>query len=201
MDPTGTRWPATELVAHLNDGQREIVMSRPDALSTQLQHSCTEGARQTLPPEAMALIDVTNVGIGNFRALRKVDRKMLDATQPTWLSLAPSSNVVHFMYEPTEPRVFFLYQPPLAELLVDIVVSIYPTDVANPTGRAYSTVSGDISLPDVWANTLYSYIMFRAYNKDAEFGGNAQLAMTHYQQFKAGMGEQLKSSVAVAPKE
>jgi len=149
----------------------------------------------------MALIDVTNVGSGTFKALRKVDRKMLDATQPNWLSLAPSSSVVHFMYEPTEPRVFFLYQPPTEGLAVDIVVSAYPADVATPTGRPYSTVSGNIALPDVWANTLYSYIMFRAYNKDAEFGGNAQLAMTHYQQFKVGMGEQLQSSTAVAPKE
>lgn len=203
MDDTGTRWPATELVVYLNDGQREIVMVRPDANSTKVTHTCTAGARQSLPAEAMALIDVTNMSTGTYRALTKVDRKMLDAAQRDWLGLTPSANVVHFTYEATEPRVFFLYKPPSAGVQVDLVVSMYPTDVAAPTspGKLASTVSGSISLTDEWANALRAYVIFRALSKDAEYGGNSALAANHYQLFKAALGEQLQSSAAVAPKE
>ena len=34
QDPSGIRWPATDLVKHLHDGQRAIAQKRPDTTAT-----------------------------------------------------------------------------------------------------------------------------------------------------------------------
>ena len=34
QDTTSVRWPVNELVRYLNDGQREIVLYRPDSMVT-----------------------------------------------------------------------------------------------------------------------------------------------------------------------
>ena len=42
-------------------------------------------------------------------------------------------------------------------------------------------------LPDIFANAVMDFVLFRAYTKDAEFASNAQLAGQHYQLFLNGV--------------
>ena len=60
-------------------------------------------------------------------------------------------------------------------------------------------MSGNIDLPDEWANPLLNYVLYRAYSKDAEFAGNAQLAASHLALFNNAAGIQLEASSTVAP--
>lgn len=200
QDLTGTRWPASELVRHLNDGQRVISTKRPDSTATLVDFSCVEGAHQMLPNTAQTLIDVhTNA---NGRAVTKVDRHLLEATSRSWTTTTKAAPI-HFMYSLAEPRAFYVYPPATSGTTLSCVFSVYPTDVAAPTapGKLYTTVTGNISLPDEFEMALLHYVLFRAYSKDAEFGGNAALATNHYQLFKAEIGEQVQGVVSVAPKE
>lgn len=200
QDLTGTRWPASELVRYLNDGQRVIVTKRPDCKATPAAFTCVAGPTQTLPPTAQTLIDVhTNT---NGDAVTKVDRLLLEATVRRWTA-ATQGQPIHFMHTPVEPRVFYVYPPAVAGATLNCVFSNYPADVAAPTapGRLYSTVAGDIDIPDEFEAALLHFILFRAYSKDAEFGGNGQLAASHYQLFKAELGDQAQGLVGVTPKE
>ena len=200
QDPAGVRWPATELVQHLHEGQRAIAQKRPDTTATVVTFSpAAPGARHTLPAAAASLIDIPRNAAGRKRAITKVDQVLLDATVRDWQGMTPSAEVLHFMHDLREPRVFLTYPPASTAAALELVYSAYPAATATAGGAAASTVTRNIGLPDEWATALRYYVLFRAWSKDAEYGGNPQLAATNYGLFKAELGEQLESAATVAP--
>lgn len=198
QDAGGVRWPATELVRYLNDGQREIVRLRPDQKATTTTVTLASGYRHTLPDSVATLIDIPNNMTGRHRRITKVDLYQLDAVLPDWRSRTPNVEVIHFMHELREPRVFHTF-PPTNNAQIAMVHSVYPVDVPAPTGPAFTHVTGDIDLSDSWAEALLNFVLFRAYSKDAEFGGNAQMAASYLAMFNAAVGSQLQSTATVAP--
>jgi hypothetical protein len=46
---------------------------------------------------------------------------------------------------------------------------------------------------------LLDYILYRSYQKDSEFAGNAQRAMMHYQSFTTALGIKTQSDGAATP--
>ena len=200
QDLTGIRWPATELVQHLHEGQRAIAQKRPDTTATVVTFSpAAPGARHTLPAAAASLIDIPRNAAGRKRAITKVDQVLLDATVRDWQGMTPSTEVLHFMHDLREPRVFLTYPPAAATTSLELMYSAYPASTPTASGATAATVSGNIDLPDEWATALRYYVLFRAWSKDAEYGGNPQLAATNYGLFKAELGEQLESAATVAP--
>ena len=202
QDTTSIRWPVTELVRYLNDGQREVVLYRPDAMVTNATVTCVAGTKQTLPANGAKLIEVVRNAraAGTKRAVRMVNREILDAQMPGWHALAGADDVLHFMYDPRDPRVFYVYPPATTNTQLDIVYAAYPTDIAEPAdGSLYTAVTGNISLPDIYGNVLQDYILYRAYTKDSEYAGNAQRAQAHYAAFANALGIEIKATVAVAP--
>lgn len=200
QDPSGIRWPATELVQHLHEGQRAIAQKRPDQTATTVTFTPTAaGSRHTLPAGAASLIDIPRNAAGRMRAITKVDQVLLDATVRDWQGMTPSAEVLHFMHDLREPRVFLTYPPVSTAAALELVYSAYPAATATAGGAAASTVTGNIDLPDEWATALRYYVLYRAWSKDAEYGGNPQLAATNYGLFKAELGEQLESAATVAP--
>jgi hypothetical protein len=104
------------------------------------------------------------------------------------------------MHDLREPRVFQVYPPAATGASVDMTYALYPTDVPVPVdGWPASTVTGDIDLSDTWADALLNFVLFKAYSKDAEFGGNSQLASGYLALFNAAVGSQLQSTATVAP--
>ena len=202
QDTTSIRWPVAELVRYLNDGQREVVLYRPDAMVTNATVTCVAGTKQTLPANGAKLIEVIRNAraAGTKRAVRMVNREILDAQMPGWHALAGADDVLHFMYDPRDPRVFYVYPPATTNTQLDIVYAAYPTDIVEPAdGATYTAVTGNISLPDIYGNVLQDYILYRAYTKDSEYAGNAQRAQAHYAAFANALGIEIKATVAVAP--
>lgn len=201
QDPAGIRWPATDLVKHLHDGQRAIAQKRPDTTATVVTFTpAAAGARHTLPVAAASLIDIPRNASGRKRAITKVDQVLLDATVRDWHGMAPAAEVLHFMHDLREPRVFLTYPPASATAALELEYSAYPAATATASGAAASTVTGNIDLPDEWANALRYYVLYRAWSKDAEYGGNPQLAAANLQLFRGELGEQLESAATVSPK-
>ena len=127
---------------------------------------------------------------------------LLDAVNRDWRSMPGTTEFLHFCHELREPRVFLLYPPALATgASVEVTYCAYPAQTPAASGRAFGTVSGNIDLPDEWANALRYYTLYRAWSVDMEAGANSQLAATNYQLFKAELGEQIEGSSAVAPKD
>lgn len=202
QDNTSVRWPVAELVRYLNDGQREVVLYRPDSMVTNATVALVAGAKQSLPSTGSKLIDVIRNTGGNKRSVRMTSRHILDTQTPSWYNLTGATEILHYTYDPRDPKVFYVY-PPAASTgaSVELVYSSYPTDITEPAdGALYSAVTGNISLPDIYANILTDYVLYRAYTKDAEFAGNAARAQAHYAAFQAALTTEMAGTTGVAPK-
>lgn len=120
--------------------------------------------------------------------------------EPEWVT-GTADTTVHFMIDAREPRTFEVYPPAIAGRTVEAVFSMYPADVPAPTapGRAASTVTGSTALEDKFTNALLDYVLFRAWSKDAEFGGNQSLAQARYTSFAQAVGIEGQARVAASP--
>lgn len=208
QDQTSIHWPVNELVRWFNDAQRSIIKQRPDAMNTTATMTLVAGTRQDLdnaaltPPPAK-LIEITRnlAAMSSKGSVTKVDRNILDRQIPKWHALTPSVNVVHYMYDPRDPKTFYVYPPATALAQLEVMYSAYPNDIAEPAdGSTYTNVNGNMSLPDIYADDMLDLILSRAYSKDAEFAGNAQLAGAYLQKATASLGAEVAATIAVAPK-
>lgn len=202
QDTTSVRWPVNELVRYLNDGQREIVLYRPDSMVTNATMTCVAGTKQALPANGAKLIEVIRNAAATSakKSVRMINREILDAQTPGWHNITGSVDILHFMYDPRDPKTFYVYPPATTSAQVDIVYSAYPTDITEPAdGSLYTAVTGNISLPDIYGNAILDYILYRAYTKDSEYAGNAQRAQAHYAAFNNALGNEIKATIAVAP--
>lgn len=203
QDPSAVRWATNELVQYLNDGQREILIYRPDATATTTSITLVAGARQSLPASSFKLLDVFRNTNGTKRAIRMTNRALLESQYPSWENITGVTEIKHYIYDVRDPKVFYVYPPAAAvDASVDILYSAYPTDIAEPgTGTTYTSVSGTISVSDLYANALANYILYRAYAKDAEFAANGQLAAAYLSAFQSALSAELSGTAGVAPKE
>jgi hypothetical protein len=200
QDTTSIRWPVDELVRYLNDGQREVVTHRPDSTSTTTTHALTTGSRQSLPTNGAKLIEVIRNASASKRAVRLTNREILDAQLPGWHAQSGAVEIVHFMFDPREPRTFYVYPPAAPGAALEIIYASLPTNVPEPApGAEYTAVTGDLSVPDIHANAVQDYVLYRAYTKDSEYAGNGQRAQAHYGAFANALGMEIKATVGVAP--
>lgn len=207
QDTTNIRWPTSELLGYLNDGQREIVLYKPNAaLSPPVAFSLVTGSKQSLPgvdnsnPAIAAahgvgliLVDVIrNMGSGATpgRAIRVVSREVLDAQVPDWHTLTGAA-VQHYTYSPMDPKHFYVYPAAAGTLYIELIYGREPVVVA--------AVGNNITLDDIWIPALVNYICYRAYSKDAEYAANAQAAASYYQQFLALMSGKTSGETGANP--
>ena len=169
QDTNNTRWAQAELLGYLNDAQREIVMQRPDAKVTNATLTCAASSKQTLPAGALRLIDVIRNVSG--KAITQIDRKVLDVQNPSWHTGSGNAAVEHFMYDPTDPKNFYVYPVPTNSVQISIAYSESTSDI---TIGNYSSSTDTIGLDDTYANAILDYMLYRAYQKDSDFGGNMQ---------------------------
>jgi hypothetical protein len=201
QDLTAARWATAELVRYLNDGQRDMVVVRPDATSFTSTATLIAGARQTIPSNGAKLLDVTRNTSGTQRAIRLVNRVILDAQNPNWYSKTGVSEIHHYTFDAREPRVFYVYPPAAVGTLVELVYSAYPTDVSVPSaGTLYTAVTGNISVQDIFANALVNYVLYRAYSKDTDTA-NTAAAAAYYQLYQSMLNTELSGTTGVAPKD
>lgn len=203
LDPNAVRWPTAELVRYLNDGQRDIALVRPDATSTTATMALVAGARQTLPSVGAKLLEVIRNTSGNKRAIRLVNRIVLDSQYPDWYNLTGVTEIKHYTYDPRDPRIFYVYPPAAAsDASAELIYSAYPTDITEPNSTAlYTAVTGNVSVADIYVNALVNYILYRAYSKDSENTQNAALAASFYQLYQSLLGVELSGTTGVAPKD
>ena len=206
MDNTSVRWPVSELVRYLNDAQRELVLLRADAINRTATVILTVGTRQNLDnmnlsPAPAKLIEISRNMAGARKAVRLVPRQILDAQTPGWHSIPGTLDILHYMYDPRDPKTFYVYPPALGTARLEVMYSGVPTDIVEPAaGALYTDVVGNLTVPDIYANAILDYVLYRAYSKDSEFAGNAARAQSHYSAFGTSLMNEIKSTIAVAPR-
>jgi hypothetical protein len=196
QDPSNVRWSTDELILWLNDAQRELVLYKPNAYVISTAVKCGAGTKQSIPATAVSLVDIVrNMGTNGTtpgNAIRAVSREILDTQVPNWHAVTPSAVAKHFVYTPLDTKNFYIYppQPAANQGYVEMVYVALPTDAVS---------GGVITVDDIYVTALISYILFRAYSKDAEYANNATLAATYYQQFQGLMQGKISAEMESNP--
>jgi hypothetical protein len=208
QDKGSIRWTMGELVRWLNDAQRTVIKLRPDSMNVTATMTLATGPRQDLDDASFVLLPVKLVEItrnvaatSKKKAVRLVERSILDAHEPGWYSLPSTVNIQHYTFDPRDPKTFYSYPPATTLAQLEVKYSAYPSDIDAPADNAlYGDVTGDISLPDIYADDLLNIVMFRAYSKDAEFSDKAALAANYLTLVTASLGAEIQATLAVGPK-
>ena len=194
QDQTNVRWPVPELLRWFNDGRREVAIVRPDIYAVTVTADLVAGTKQSLPADGCRFIDaVRNMpGGAAGRAVRIVEREVLDAQMPDWHTLTPSAEIRHFMFDERAPRTFYVYPPAAPGTKLEIVYAQAPTEFTAAT----DVLSAD---EELYMGAFVDYICFRAFSKDSEYAGNAQRAAGHYQQFANALGIGARTGAITSP--
>lgn len=196
QDIANIRWPAPELHDYLNDGLREIVTIKPNALSKTVNLSLDEGTKQTLPAEYTVLSRVSRNMAGpttGGMAIRRLDsRSIMDSHMPSWqdpASVPFAKTVVHVIHDIADPDTFYVAPGNDGTGLIEAVVGAFPTKSPTPASNAnlVSSYTDTVDLPDVYMNALADYIIYRAYSKDARVAGSAARAQAHFELFRVSV--------------
>lgn len=204
-DQDGTRWLDTELVSWLNDAQKLIAMTRPDASVSNSTVTLVGGTKQALPTGGFRLLDVIRNILTNGsggRSIRIVDREVLDSQDPMWHASTQSGTIKHFIYDNRDPKTYYVYPASAAGTKIEIMYSVSPTEIVY-NGTDSSTIAASLAavltVSDIYLEAVLNYVMYRAYSKDAEFSQNPQLAAGYLQTVYSMLGIKTQKDVAFSP--
>jgi hypothetical protein len=196
QDEDNVRWTVDELIEWINDAARETIVRRPAARAVTAILSLAAGTRQQLPDAAVQLLDVVrNIaadGTTPGRAVRRVDRQLLDDQNPDWHTQKQQGKIKHFTFDERVPKVFYVYPPAIAATKVEALHSELPPAIAASTDS--------LDMGAEYLNALVSYVCFRALSKDSEFA-NGTVAAAFYQAFIDAVTDGSAKTTANSPNE
>lgn len=194
-----TNWSLPSLVRYLNDGQKTIMVHRPDLFNVEAELIMVAGHRQTLPPGATKLIALNYNTVGNKGSIYKCERNILDLQVRNWRSMRGVLDIEHFMYDVRQPLVYEVYPPAAVGARAMGEYAVLPADVPVPSDTdELSDVEGNISVPDAQSVPLYYFILFSAYAEDTE-PSDAQRSLAYRTLFANDLGIEFQATTSVAP--
>jgi hypothetical protein len=202
-DQDGTRWLDTELVSWINDAQKLISMTRPDASVANQALTLVAGTKQAIPASGFRLLDVVrNIGVDGVtggRSIRIVDRVVMDTQDRMWHTSTASGTIIHFIYDNRDPKNFYVYPPAVAGTKIEVMYSVSPTEIVYNVVTPATTLNTDLTVSDIYLESVLNYVMSRCYSKDAEFSQNPQLAGGYLQTVYSMLGIKTQKDVAFSP--
>lgn len=190
-DAGNVRWTRAEMLLWLNDGQREIVLFRPDASTSVVDHTLAAGYLQTIPSTALRLMRViANTG---GRACTNTPVAALDEQRPSWRTETASAVIKAWAYDERDPKRFEVWPPATTSAQLKLLLAVPPTDCANE--------AANIGLDDQYKGPLMSYIRHRCYLRDAEDPSCAEMHQEAYSLFTQQLGVRTKAELSVKPEQ
>lgn len=218
--PQFTRWSEPVLVGWLNEAQLVIAKYLPHTCSRVDAVRLVPGTRQSIATIAAAslipgdggaavntngnmLLDISrNLGADGRtpgRAIRIVDRDVLDASDPNWHLAKAQPAVRQYTFDPRTPKAFYVTPPVPADVSVWVEISYMADPVMLPAGSAMPGSTARLSIDDKNADDALNYVMARSQMKDAEVEGNAVLANTYVSLFTSSINAQATALLGVNP--
>ena len=197
QDNTNVKWSQQSLLDYLNDARREIVLIRPDANPVNQAFTLAQTAKQTLPANALRLLSLYKNASPTTKTIQNIQKKVLDDTVSDWYGTT-GTFVEYYVYDERDPKHFYVYPHPSGGgHTADIVFSSAP-DKINIAD--FSTSTTVIGLDDIYANAIFDYMLYRAYQKDTESASDLNKATLFLQSFQNSMGIKSQADTASSPK-
>jgi len=196
-DVSQSFWLVSELLGWINDGQRDIATTIPQANVKNIALQLVAGVKQSLPSDGILLMDIPHnlgaTGTTMGTVINHVPKEIMLKRIPGWTTTMASGIVKHYIYSAIDPLIFYVYPPqPSATKYVECVYSALPALIAN------ANVGTKITIPDYFQTELLDYVLYRAFSKD--FDNSAQLArgQEHYQLFINALTAKAKADAALS---
>lgn len=190
-DETNVVYAQQELLDHLNAAVAEIVQLDTKAYMVNAPLQCAPGTLQSLPGDAVALVDVRyNCDDGGVagRAITAVGMEQLQAARPDWHRSPPSSVCRHYAADGRDPKRFYVWPPqPDPPGLVMVVYQGVPDDVG---------LGDDFPLPDLYAEAAYLFVLYHVLLR-RDHDADPQRAMVFYQMFMTELDQDVKNISAI----
>ncbi len=179
QDDTNIAWPTLELLEWLNDGQRELVLGKPDAYVINRSLRLMAGTKQVLPSDGNVFMRLTrNMGAdGNTpgRAILPIPMQVFDEQNPNWHRSPAAPEAQNYVYDDRDKKTFYVYPPqPSVAGYAEVVYSATPPECA---------AADSLAVGDLFISAILDYVLYRAYSKDAEYTRNDAKATGYYQSF------------------
>lgn len=177
QDVAHIRWTLSDLTNYLNEAQIAVTKKIPMANVTTSVVALVEGTQQALPVDGILLQKV----VRNYPSgvpgpvIRWVDMETQNTITPNWHSATAAATVEEYLYEPSDPYVFWVSPPqPGTPTSVEIKYAAVPPVV---------NIGENLTLGDEYVNAIIEYMLHRAYSRDAEYAGPEGRAAIHLAQF------------------
>lgn len=224
-NPQFTRWKQPELVGWINYGQMIIAKFMPYACSRVDVIKLVAGTRQSIEAIPAASLKPTNGasapavlhgnmllgvshnmgadGITPGRAIRIVDRDVLDSTNRDWHTPARAGDFpTQYTFNPITPKVFYVCPGVRQGTDVWVEASLLADPMQLDPTVDYSAGAGVnvlLSIDDKYNDDLLNAVLALAYMKDAEAQGSADLVAAHSTMFANSINAQVKAATGVNP--
>ncbi len=190
-DEEHVRWSEAELLAWLNDGQRAIARGpATDVYVVRDTITAVAGTVQSLPTNGIRLVDVIKNTSGGG-AIYQSDYALVDMLSSSWRA-ATAGAAENYFYDERNPTEFEVYPPQAGGEGIEIVYNAQPTD---------ALITGNISISDMYADTLIDYVVYRGLSKDTE-DASPELgrATAFYRAFLLGVGYKDVADAQIEPR-
>jgi hypothetical protein len=200
IDADHVRWTLPELLDHINDAVRAIVVAKPNARTETVTLTLQQGTLQTLPDEYTILSRVTRNltqahsspgGPVGGPAIRMVSgRELMDSFFPGWQSDTTlfSSLVQHVIYDNADLRQFYVIPGNTGTGMIEAIVGVMPEAIA-PGGdpNTEATYNIPVDIPDIYRTPVVDYVLFRSFSKDQGVPASEARAQKHLQAFQMAL--------------
>lgn len=185
-DTGGIRYTDAQFIYWINDACKQLVVMKPDASSTLSTITLATGTEQSIPADGHRLLSVLHnmsaaSGGTAGRSVRVVSREVLDTQEADWNNPsvagfgAHGTTIKNYHFDEQTPRVFHVFPGVSGNAYLRIAYSKIPT--------AVTLVGDNVDLPDIYSPAILDYILYRAYQHDAESDTNVMKGDKHYAMF------------------
>jgi len=182
-DKDRVRWKPEEITGWIDEAVHSLLKYVPNAGAETVIKKIVAGKTKHEFPEAYRILDVIRntdgQGKPNGPAVVYTTKEALDACRASWHTDTGES-IYHWVYDPEHDRkVFWVYPAPEDDAYVEMTI-VREQDITS--------LGTEIEMGIQWLQTLLNWVLFRAYAKNADFGGNSQTAMAYLNAFYTEVG-------------
>jgi len=186
-DETNVVYAQQELLDHLNAAVAEIVQLDTKAYMVNAPLQCVPGTLQSLPGDAVALVDVRyncDDSGSPGRAITAVGVEQLQAARPDWHESPPAMVTRHYAADVRDPKRFYVWPPqPDPAGYVMAVYQGVPDDAA---------LTDIFPLPDLYGEAAYLFVIYHVLLR-RDHGADPQRAMLFYRMFMTELDQDVKN--------
>lgn len=199
------RVPKEMYIKFLDDALLQLVLARPDSHTKITTQKLTQGPRQSIPEEGIALVGVhSNKKIADgvesyYRPVFQVHKKDLDYFSD-WLEPPQLSHdyINDFAFDGITQNTFWV-SPPVKDS--DVYVEIeYSTRVPALNSTVSIAETQTIDIQDIFTNPIVHYLLYELYSTDSTSANDKEIAASYLSSFYQELSIEQQAQAIVNPK-